>query len=371
MMPTRPDAFLSYTRFDNRKGEISTFRQELSDVVRAVSGEPFDIFQDVDDETGIGLGQKWKDALDNMLDQARFFIPILTPSFFKSQPCRDELSKFLKLEKKAGRQDLVLPIYWITCPVLEEGHLKASDELAQTIDERQRWDWRKLRHRSFADTEVAEQLDILGTQIERARQNVLRAIETPKEAVDGQRAESLPPTLEADAAQEMVRHLVEQSKHGLKFDPQLRVDYIRDALQMPAIDVREAFEELNGKNLVFDGRGTMAQRPFGFLSLCPEERLFALFDQKFMAWNPQDDACHLATDLLSRYEGELPIKIEASPGELGEYYRWPPRRLNPALAYLELNGVARLERAHNTGPFSCFQADFDTMKARVFIRGYT
>ena len=79
-----------------------------------------------------------------MLDQARFFVPILTPSFFRSEPCRQELRTFLDLERKVGRRDLVLPIYWITCPVLEEGHLKAKDELAQEIDERQRWDWREL-----------------------------------------------------------------------------------------------------------------------------------------------------------------------------------------------------------------------------------
>ena len=83
MISTSPDAFLSYTRFDDRKGGISTFRQELSDVVRAVSGEPFNIFQDVDDEKGIALGQKWKDVLDEMLDQARFFIPNLDAELFQ------------------------------------------------------------------------------------------------------------------------------------------------------------------------------------------------------------------------------------------------------------------------------------------------
>ena len=290
------------------------------------------------------------------------------PSFFKSQPCRDELSKFLELERKVDRQDLVLPIYWITCPVLEEGHLKTGDELAQAIDERQRWDWRDLQLKSFEAEEVQRDIRKLAEQIERARQKVSRALETPKEAVGWQRAESLHLTLEPDAVQEMIRHLVEQSKHGLKFDPQLSADYIRDALQMPAIDIREAFEELKGKSLVFDGRGTMAQKPYGFLSLCPEERLFALFDHKFMPWKPQEDARRLVIDLLSEYEGELPIQIEASPDKLCERYRWPPRRLNPSLAYLEMNGAARLETAVNTGPFSCFQVDFDTMKARAFIR---
>jgi hypothetical protein len=84
-----PDAFLSYTRFDDRRerGKISQFRQELADEVRAVTGQPFEIFQDID---GIGLGEHWRGKLDEMLDHARFFIPILTPSYFTSEPCRDE-----------------------------------------------------------------------------------------------------------------------------------------------------------------------------------------------------------------------------------------------------------------------------------------
>lgn len=179
-MADKPDAFLSYTRFDDRRGKISEFRTWLSDAVEEVSGHSFDIFQDIE---GIGLGEKWQDVLDQMLDQARFFIPILTPKFFNSRSCRDELTKFLDLERKTGRQDLVLPIYWITCPVLEDVHLQAKDELAQVIDERQHWDWRDLRFRTFEAEDVQRDLSGLASQIERARRNVLRVVETPKEAV--------------------------------------------------------------------------------------------------------------------------------------------------------------------------------------------
>ncbi|MGI9490878.1 MAG: SUMF1/EgtB/PvdO family nonheme iron enzyme, partial [Geminicoccaceae bacterium] len=185
-MPTKPDAFLSYTRFDDEEGEITAFRQRLSRTVRQVSGEPFNIFQDVDDQEGIGLGERWKDKLDEMLDQARFFIPILTPSFFRSEPCKQELRTFLDLERKVGRRDLVLPIYWIACPVLEEGHLKAKDELAQEIDDRQRWDWRELLFEELTSPACRRELHALSTQIERARRNVLRVVETAEPARVGE-----------------------------------------------------------------------------------------------------------------------------------------------------------------------------------------
>jgi cobaltochelatase CobT len=170
-MPKPPDAFLSYTRFDDRRerGKISQFRQELADEVQAVTAEPFDIFQDVD---VIGLGEHWPGKLDEMLDQARFFVPILTPLYFKSKPCRGELEKFAQLERKAGRDDLILPIYWRACPVLEDKELRTADPLATLIDGRHRWDWRDLRHHSFRTRKVKLELEALAKRIDDARRRV-------------------------------------------------------------------------------------------------------------------------------------------------------------------------------------------------------
>ena len=50
----------------------------------------------------IGIGEHWSGKLDRMLDEARFFIPILTPSYFTSEACRDELDKFLQRRGTSG-----------------------------------------------------------------------------------------------------------------------------------------------------------------------------------------------------------------------------------------------------------------------------
>src|SRR4051812_32110047 len=50
----------------------------------------FTIFQDHD---GIAFGQHWPSRLDEALAGARFLVPVLSPSFFRSGPCRDELAK--------------------------------------------------------------------------------------------------------------------------------------------------------------------------------------------------------------------------------------------------------------------------------------
>ena len=163
-----PDAFLSYTRFDDRHdgGKISEFRLRLADAVRAVTGAPFEIFQDTDD---IDIGERWSATLDEMLVRARFFIPILTPSYFQSKACRDELEKFLKAEERAGRTDLILPIYYIQCPALEEEEQRRADRLAATIHGRQRWEWRDLRLHSLRNRKVRLQIEALAQAIGRAR----------------------------------------------------------------------------------------------------------------------------------------------------------------------------------------------------------
>jgi formylglycine-generating enzyme required for sulfatase activity len=161
-----PDAFLSYTRFDDRRGAISAFRDHLQDAVQELTGEPFEIFQDVE---GIGIGEYWPGKLDQMLDQARFFIPILTPSYFASNVCRQELEKFLRAEADRERNDLVLPVYYIETPLLEDPDQRAADPLAATLHTRQRVDWQKLRLSSFGTKTVTTALHKLAKEIMRAR----------------------------------------------------------------------------------------------------------------------------------------------------------------------------------------------------------
>ena len=141
-MTATPQAFLSYTRLDDQghDGGITVLRVALELQVRIVTGDDsFEIFQDVD---GIAFGEHWPKRLDQALAASRFLIPVLSPRFFRSEPCRDELRKFLAHEQAAGRDDLILPIYLVDSPVLDRAHLRAADELAQAIHERQRWDWR-------------------------------------------------------------------------------------------------------------------------------------------------------------------------------------------------------------------------------------
>lgn len=173
-MSGTPQAFLSYTRLDDQghEGGITALRAALELQVRIVTGDDsFEIFQDVD---GIAFGEHWPKKLDQALAAARFLIPVLSPRFFRSEPCRDELRKFLAHERAAGRVDLILPVYLVRAPVLELAHLTAADELAVELAQRQRWDWRPHAFASLSDHSVRravrELAEVIGERLDREAQ---------------------------------------------------------------------------------------------------------------------------------------------------------------------------------------------------------
>jgi len=157
-------AFLSYTRSDDEyhDGAITSIRKKIAGEVSVQTGEPFEIFQDRKD---ISWGQQWQERIDSTLDSVTFLIPIITPSFFKSKPCREESSRFLAREKKLQRNDLVLPIYYIDCPFLKDRELQRDDEIAEILIHRQYVDWREHRFSNIDAAPVKKLIAEMATQI--------------------------------------------------------------------------------------------------------------------------------------------------------------------------------------------------------------
>lgn len=167
-MPNPPQAFLSYTRIDDKffGGAITSLRKLLELGVRVVTGDQsFKIFQDID---GVGIGQHWPTELAEAIQQVRFLIPILTPCFLRSEACRDELKKFIEKGRKTGRNDLILPVYFVTTPLLEKPELLKADELALEISTRQRYDWRSRAELPITDTQVLHAVKELAEKISEA-----------------------------------------------------------------------------------------------------------------------------------------------------------------------------------------------------------
>lgn len=147
-MVNTPAAFMSYSRFDDELdyGFISKFRHRLSGEVKGQTGCAFPIFQDRFDIT---WGRNWSARISEALDGATFLIPILTPNFFMSSACRHEVACFMEREQLLGRDDLILPIYYIDVDRLVDsnGHVgvPTATLLSEQLSKYQYVDWRKLR----------------------------------------------------------------------------------------------------------------------------------------------------------------------------------------------------------------------------------
>ncbi|MCA1432802.1 TIR domain-containing protein [Bradyrhizobium sp. BRP20] len=164
-MTNQPDAFLSYTRLDDEffGGAITSLRKLIELGVQVIAGQKnFKIYQDVD---GLEFGEQWQKGLNQAVASARFLVPVVTPLFFQSEACRDELKKFITHESEQGRDDLILPIYFVTVPALEKRELLRDDPLAEVIASRQRYDWRSKADLPINDPQVKASVRQLSEKI--------------------------------------------------------------------------------------------------------------------------------------------------------------------------------------------------------------
>ena len=209
-------AFLSYTRKDDQffGGYITAFRQSLELGVHVVTGrEDFHLFQDID---GIEAGEQWRKKLAEVIESSILLIPMVTPLFLGSEPCREETHLFLQHEKALRRDDLILPVYFIECPALEKETEIARDPLAREILKRQMFDWRKKANLPLEQPQAREAILELARAIaaagERAGKPVARAPGRPPAAPDAaaQAAQHASASRAANIEQESGRPVLEK-----------------------------------------------------------------------------------------------------------------------------------------------------------------
>ena len=81
---------------------------------------------------GIAWGERWKSKTKISADDATFLIPIITPSYFKSEECRSELEQFVQREKDIGFSELILPLYYIESQ-LGDQFVTRTDQLKRVV----------------------------------------------------------------------------------------------------------------------------------------------------------------------------------------------------------------------------------------------
>jgi tetratricopeptide (TPR) repeat protein len=280
------DALMSYTRFDDEHdGDFLTdFREHLSREVRAHSGKPFRIFQDVED---IKVGQQFKQRIDAALAEITFFIPILTPSFFTSKWCRYELEQFLQHEARLGRGDLVLPVYYIRVPALDDPARRAHDPLAQTLAARQYIDWRDMRFEPIKTPSVRRALARMAQQIADA----LDAPPPPARTTPPPARSAADYVAQGDAHREAKEYqqAAEAYTAALRLDPDNAAVYINRGAAYDGLgEHRRAIADYD-RAIALDPQNAAAynNRGAAYLGLGEYQRAIADYDRA-IALDPQD-----------------------------------------------------------------------------------
>jgi parallel beta-helix repeat protein len=176
-----PAAFMSYVRFDDahEDGQLSAFRERLAGEIRIQTGREFPIFQDRND---IAWGQNWRQRIEETLDEVTLLLVIVTPGLFQSPACRDEVARFRERERKLGRGDLILPVYYVGARELDDPDQRKADELATLLWSRQYADWRELRFEPLTSPVVRKALAALATRMRDAYYGITPAPVPPVRA---------------------------------------------------------------------------------------------------------------------------------------------------------------------------------------------
>lgn len=137
--------FWSYVHKDDEaeRERISVLAKDMVEQYEMITGDTIELFLDKD---GIAWGDEWRKKIDDNLESVEFFIPVMTPRYFKSSECRLELSKFIRRARKLGRLELLLPLYYLDVPILNSDE-PTEDDLINAVREIQWLDWRQLKFR--------------------------------------------------------------------------------------------------------------------------------------------------------------------------------------------------------------------------------
>ena len=134
--------FWSYVRADDEAedGRITELGRDVAKQFGLLTAQELDLFLDLD---SLNWGDMWLQRIEEAIAATAFFIPILTPRYFLSPSCRNELNLFMRSAKNLGVSELILPILYVDTPTLNNN--PHNEEILNLLKNVQREDWRILR----------------------------------------------------------------------------------------------------------------------------------------------------------------------------------------------------------------------------------
>ncbi|GAB3221751.1 hypothetical protein GCM10027447_07820 [Glycomyces halotolerans] len=153
---TAIEGFWSYAHADDEaeSGRIAQLARDVRSQFEMLTGESIKLFLDRDE---LEWGNDWQREIDSSLATIAFFVPVITPRYFRSEQCRRELHFFGRKTERLGLEELVLPLLWVDFPGLREED--PADELITLVSRFQWSDWTEHR---FADIESGQYRKAVG-----------------------------------------------------------------------------------------------------------------------------------------------------------------------------------------------------------------
>ena len=141
-----PKGFFSYVRQvdDHDGGRLTRLRERLQGEIRVQTGLGVDIFQDIRE---LRWGDRWRSEILESLAESYFLIPVVTPGYFLSTPCREEYTAFKDRQQRldASKRGVILPVYYVETDELSDPAWRDGNDWATDLHASQWADWRTLR----------------------------------------------------------------------------------------------------------------------------------------------------------------------------------------------------------------------------------
>jgi hypothetical protein len=172
--------FWSYVQADDDgdDGRILSLSEDLRAQYRMQTAEDLELFVD---RESIEWGAEWAQRIDDAIAGTTFFIPIITPSYFKSPACRQELLKFTRDATRLGLEQLLMPVYWVSVPELESGAEDSNDEAIRAVA---KYQWQDLREERLEDRNSADYRKAVSKLAEEIAKRAAAVTETVHDASD-------------------------------------------------------------------------------------------------------------------------------------------------------------------------------------------
>lgn len=154
--------FWSYVHRDDERdlGRVVQLAHDIVDGYEGLTAEAIELFLDRDT---LSWGDDWGERVNSALSDVAFFIPVLTPMYFKSPECRRELQFFIDATERLGTQRLILPLLYIEVPELH--NQDSRDPLVRSIQKIQWKPWTELAFEELASSAYRRGVRELATEL--------------------------------------------------------------------------------------------------------------------------------------------------------------------------------------------------------------